>query len=498
MDATAPRPSLELSAVEHIKSGQKGAINVLKFNEDADCLASGGDGGCVEIFSRKFYQRISARQAKVVDLIWYQPPQQDDLTFLVSAGSNGTIKAWRQQGEKSKDFIPAGSRTVMPDHAIEGMAIYHNVIAVVGRGGLFMYRVAAEDKGEWDRISSTLELIDLQRTSWFVVTLHWRNWMKNAMFISAWDLPSWKRLFKTRIDTRIANIAWSEEERIIAVWNLENGVDLYRLDDQPGAQPSYLSRIVVRIRKNYPIQLQFLPDGPLVVGSDRGVVRVYNIVNKTAKKVFYHDTSQTKLVQTVATADADENNHYLIASATSEGTVSSIVVWAPGKAMTRIIPKLRHSILLIWLHRIRSYAIGLLCVLICGTGIWGSLLFLQRRRHDELRRVDELRQALLENRRVIVETRDVFRKYPLVELMNFDFAGPHIAEAVEALDMEGVGRGVEGVGRGAKGVGRGVEGAGRGAEDAPIEVGVDDQVISVCGQGSLTCPTATSSLGDLE
>ena len=45
-----------------------------------------------------FRQRISARQAKLVDLEWFCPAETPNFLFLLSAGSNGTLKVWRKIG----------------------------------------------------------------------------------------------------------------------------------------------------------------------------------------------------------------------------------------------------------------------------------------------------------------------------------------------------------------------------------------------------------------
>jgi hypothetical protein len=87
---------------------------------------------------------------------------------------------------------------------------------------------------------------------------------------------------------------WNDDCHKLAVWNMEDGIDVYELNHGPVRT----SRITMKIIRNFTIQLSFLDEGTLAVGSDRGVVFVVDIAKRRIVRQLNHE-SYRKLVFTM-------------------------------------------------------------------------------------------------------------------------------------------------------------------------------------------------------
>lgn len=89
---------------------------------------------------------------------------------------------------------------------------------------------------------------------------------------------------------------WHEEARLLAIWNLEDGVDVYRVDRDFIPLPR---KVCLNIRRNYVIQVQFIDADTLVVGSDNGVVLIVNLTSLSVVMKLNHENFGEQLDATL-------------------------------------------------------------------------------------------------------------------------------------------------------------------------------------------------------
>lgn len=78
---------------------------------------------------------------------------------------------------------------------------------------------------------------------------------------------------------------WNESSRRLAVWNLSYGVDIYTIE---GRQLGHRASIPLKIRVNYAIQVRFVDEDTLAVGSDSGAILLLNIPQRAVTARLRH------------------------------------------------------------------------------------------------------------------------------------------------------------------------------------------------------------------
>ena len=70
------------------------------------------------------------------------------------------------------------------------------------------------------------------------------------------------------------NTAWSQDARLLLIWNLVDGVDVYHVVDRP----IFVRKLLVKIQRNNVKQVEFAWDGKYALcGSDTGEVHIWDI-----------------------------------------------------------------------------------------------------------------------------------------------------------------------------------------------------------------------------
>ncbi|KAI0315726.1 hypothetical protein OF83DRAFT_1061566 [Amylostereum chailletii] len=93
--------------------------------------------------------------------------------------------------------------------------------------------------------------------------------------IVAWDIEPWRKMWACKLRKRIGSMAWSPETRYLSVWNLEDGVDVYRLHDD--AQLRHLHKLTVNIRRNFVKVIDLVQHGRMAIsGTDKGEINVWD------------------------------------------------------------------------------------------------------------------------------------------------------------------------------------------------------------------------------
>lgn len=140
------------------------------------------------------------------------------------------------------------------------------------------------------------------------------------------------------------NTAWDDGTRTLLVWNLNDGISVYRIDDGP---PVLTAKLKVTISRNLPVQVTFGPNARLAIsGSDNGHVYTWDLHTHEQVHVLQHCKGSEVAVQTVSVSDLNSMmnaianqltskfacagyDRYLIASASSDPNKKeqTIVVW---------------------------------------------------------------------------------------------------------------------------------------------------------------------------
>ncbi|KAF6741023.1 WD40-repeat-containing domain protein [Ephemerocybe angulata] len=253
-----------------------------------------GNDGNIWIISSKDgdLQTIQSNQDVVQTVKWMKAGQPQEVRLLLSAGSNGTIKLWRMI--ETTGFRLVQSVTVT-EHQIEDIDVFGTKLVVVGTGGIFFYEVHPYAKVVFEPINRVLETVTGNRIQTDLGKIRGVRFFNQGnsvvvgmlqRVIIGWDLPTGKRMFRERIETRIGNMEWCEEARKLAVWNLDDGVDVYDIQDTLIATPI---KIPLNVKRLFPIQVRFLTEEMLVIGSDNGTVVIASILSRSVIKKLRHE-----------------------------------------------------------------------------------------------------------------------------------------------------------------------------------------------------------------
>ncbi|KAG2006836.1 hypothetical protein CC2G_014579 [Coprinopsis cinerea AmutBmut pab1-1] len=177
-------------------------------------MASGGDDGYLWItdLDTGSRQKVSTKQECVVEVKWLPYAQASGVVEIITAGADGTCKLWRKAGREN-NFKRVASVSVM-SQSIESIAFENNHLGVVGRGGVFLYRI--------DRSTSSG---DLEETEGGEVNEdgvpRWIGFSKggkevmigmlDTRVLMAWNVESQRRLWRERLESRMYVLIYRKE-----------------------------------------------------------------------------------------------------------------------------------------------------------------------------------------------------------------------------------------------------------------------------------------------
>jgi WD40 repeat protein len=81
------------------------------------------------------------------------------------------------------------------------------------------------------------------------------------------------------------NAAWCESTQTLLVWNLCDGIDIYRIDDRP----IWIGKLAINISRNMVVQVSFGVEPFAISGSDRGDIYVWDLKTRSLQQVLRHD-----------------------------------------------------------------------------------------------------------------------------------------------------------------------------------------------------------------
>ncbi|TFK58533.1 WD40 repeat-like protein [Pluteus cervinus] len=317
-------------------------INFLLFSPDGSSLLSAGDDGYIKIWSTsnlQLIQSIRTSQGAVVILRWVPRNQVAHRSYFLSAGSDATIKLWR---ETNAGYVEDSALTV-PDFesAIEDMAIFGSTVALTCNNKFALLTVGENPPLLHDVTISRSQRGHLRSLIFLEAGTQLLIGFLDSRELELWSLTTTppSQIWSHRINSRrIGNMTWSEPTSRLLIWNLEDGVDIYRLQN-PQRLPVYVASFRVRMdTMSVPVQMCCSSRHSLALcGSNLGALHLWDITSNTHRQTIIHESGK-RYVQTVAVWEGrvqagGGNSPCILASASSDPgrNTQSICVWAPSR-----------------------------------------------------------------------------------------------------------------------------------------------------------------------
>ncbi|KAI6004758.1 hypothetical protein EDD15DRAFT_2155447, partial [Pisolithus albus] len=146
--------------------------------------------------------------------------------------------------------------------------------------------------------------------------------------VIAWNVSPWTRIWRHKLVTRIGSTAYNDTTQSLLVWNLHDGVDIYRICDSPTERLLHVWKLRLQTRDLRICGVQFDVTGSTaIVGGDNGEVSVWNIDSAKPMQVLSHGKVTAQLLMQY---HASQSSKYMIASCTTDGTDSkpTVKVWS--------------------------------------------------------------------------------------------------------------------------------------------------------------------------
>ncbi|KAG2092257.1 hypothetical protein BD769DRAFT_1371002, partial [Suillus cothurnatus] len=137
--------------------------------------------------------------------------------------------------------------------------------------------------------------------------------------IVAWTISPWKKLWRQKFSSCIGSSAYSDSLGSLLVWNLEDGINVYRLTDNPTCHLLLVRMLHMKIRRNRICDVQFDSTGEFAIsGSDNGEVHLWNIDSGQLDQALCHGRGKNQLNEPSMTYCLVQNGRHFIASGSSE------------------------------------------------------------------------------------------------------------------------------------------------------------------------------------
>ncbi|KIO12185.1 hypothetical protein M404DRAFT_20016 [Pisolithus tinctorius Marx 270] len=127
--------------------GHKGPINSASFLEDGNYLVSGADDGWVivwDIRNGTAIHKLRPKQGPVVVVKWLRDNIHHEMTYIISAGANGTLVVWRFN--KALFLFEWVSMETVFDCVVEYTELdnTHNLLIVTALGRITLYHISTD------------------------------------------------------------------------------------------------------------------------------------------------------------------------------------------------------------------------------------------------------------------------------------------------------------------------------------------------------------------
>ncbi|KIM59658.1 hypothetical protein SCLCIDRAFT_100030, partial [Scleroderma citrinum Foug A] len=107
--------------------------------------------------------------------------------------------------------------------------------------------------------------------------------------VMAWNVSPWAWIWRHKLVTRIGSTAYHDTSKSLLIWNLHDGVDLYRICDSPTEQLLHVQKLRIKTRDLCICGVQFDVSGrTAIVGGDNGEVCIWDIESAKPMQVLSH------------------------------------------------------------------------------------------------------------------------------------------------------------------------------------------------------------------
>ncbi|KAG1794228.1 WD40-repeat-containing domain protein, partial [Suillus plorans] len=265
--------------------GHKAPINCMCFSEEG-YLASGGDDGHIMLWSMAESSeilRIRPKQGPITALKWVVGSLTSAENFLLSGGADGTMQLRKLSGDKVNVLL--STQTVFPG-AVMSIEVEdaQGIIAATGPGRVVLFRLSVGKLEPLQCLLADPPFSQDPRPA-LVVSTHFFQKGKSILVsyldsreIVAWSISPWKELWRQKFGNRIGSSAYSDSLGSLLVWNLVDGINVYRLTDNPTCHLLLVQTLRIKIRRNRICDVQFDSTGEFAIsGSDNGELHLWNI-----------------------------------------------------------------------------------------------------------------------------------------------------------------------------------------------------------------------------
>ncbi|KAH7918965.1 WD40 repeat-like protein [Leucogyrophana mollusca] len=279
--------------------GHRGPVNCVAFTEDGAILASGADDGHILLWSLadgKLCHRLRPKQGPVICIRWLSRSQLDRGYRLLAGGADGTVQLWGI----NRDLISSeqlSSHTVL-NGPIEDITVDDTcqAIVVIGLGRVVVFTITDAQGRDPLRFATAEPPFSQGAFAALARTAHFFCEGKcilvcflDAKEIIAWNMSPWKMIWRQKLQTRIGSTAWHEATRTLLVWNLVDGIDVYRFTDNPTNRFGFVRKLRVRIKRNHINLVQLSASGNFAIsGSDNGEVYIWDVESGRQTQVLGH------------------------------------------------------------------------------------------------------------------------------------------------------------------------------------------------------------------
>ncbi|KAH6869079.1 WD40-repeat-containing domain protein [Coprinopsis sp. MPI-PUGE-AT-0042] len=275
---------------KHNFEGHRAPINCLDFSVDGRYLVSGGDNGYAWItdMDSLYRQRLSTKQTSVIVAKWLPYVQANGVIWLVTGGSDGTLKVWRNGGRET-DF-KLWKATTCFNTPIEDMSITGRHVAVGRRllknaGDAINLMISSVFSSKFEDLEGTVEgsLQEGGLPRYVEFISKGRKLLTGVLdtkILICWNLKTGRQRWREKLEHRIGNASWDEDTRILLVWTLQDGIMVYRIEERPVV----LADLMMEIERNFPMQMCFVGEGIVATGSDNGEVLVWDLAQAEVRK----------------------------------------------------------------------------------------------------------------------------------------------------------------------------------------------------------------------
>ncbi|TFK18420.1 WD40 repeat-like protein [Coprinopsis marcescibilis] len=260
----------------------------LDISSDGQFVLSGGFDGIIFVWSKSLKKpiRISPKQGPITSVKWVNFNHWAGTVFFVAAGARGTLTLWRKSGRASA-FSLDDQFTVM-ELPIESIDVHGRQIAVVGGHHLRIFSITAETPSRLVEVTDDLDgvvngkiISEPDHILYRTVSFYDEGkgiivGVLDAGVLIAWDLRSKRRQWRGILHHRIGAMAFNEPTKTLAVWNLQDGIHVYTIEDRPKLR----LKLHVAIQRNVPVGLAFITDEILVAGSDNGEAYIWSLSDR--------------------------------------------------------------------------------------------------------------------------------------------------------------------------------------------------------------------------